>query len=196
MFAQTTRFKSSMMRSAQVSTSATCAPTPAFPWCTSLTATVPPWNSCKPRSASCRCEPTTSPPWVSLQKRWHRKYANTSRTSRSPTRQILSDRPLVRPTRASSHVERSLFRFPYWLSYVRHFVLQQTAGRWGLTTPTLGETGDGSQRLGWKSWLQTCYSPFESRGPTRVCQSASPTVLQKDQHHTSDFSNNTLYFHI
>ncbi len=53
--------------------------------------------------------------------------------------------------------------------------LQQTAGPWGLTTPMPGGIGAGHQPLGLRSWCQTCCAPFETRGQTRVCQSASET---------------------
>lgn len=75
--------------------------------------------------------------------------------------------------------------------------LQQTAGQWGLTTPMPGETGAGHQPSGLRSSCQTCCAPFGTRGPTRVCQSASktwltfalsPTLLQPT------FTNSTLSF--
>lgn len=57
-------------------------------------------------------------------------------------------------------------------------------------TPMPGETGAGHQPLGLKSWWQTCCAPLETRGPMRVCQSASKTCSAKsDQCPTPDFSS-------
>lgn len=101
---QTMPFKSSTMPSVRVTTSATCVQTPAFPWCTSLTATVPPSSSCRLQSARCLCVPTTSPPWASLQKRWRKKSASISLTSKSPTIPTLSARTSVwRDARTYTH---------------------------------------------------------------------------------------------
>lgn len=152
---------------ALVTMSATCDPTPVYPWCISLTAIVPQWSSCRLLSASCPCVPTTSLPWASLQKRWPKKFASIFLTSRSPIILILSVRPSVGLDQFHNKLWNS---WNIYLLALKHFLnwsggsnvvmlrltLQQTAGLYDLMTPMQGETGAGHQPLGLKSWCLTC----------------------------------------
>lgn len=68
--------------------------------------------------------------------------------------------------------KEALLLYLYCVDFV---TLQQTAGLWGLTTPTPEEIGAGRRLTVLRSLWLICCAPFKKRGQMRACQSASKT---------------------
>lgn len=135
--------RSFMMPSALATMNATCVPTLGSPWCTSLTATGPPLNSCRLLKAVFRYARTTSQPWASHLKKWLKRSANTCPTWGSHTTLMPYGRRL------------------------------QTAGQCGLMILMLVRIGAGSLHSVCQSWSQTCWPPSAKREPMLDYLSAS-----------------------